>query len=83
MDEKCKILEYVKMVMSKDLSIEQINKLNNTLVSVLDKYNVTLKLTDLALYDDTNEKALQFFTGILKMQSKVATLRSDPTQAVR
>ena len=70
MDEKCKILEYVKMVMSKDLSIEQINKLNNTLVSVLDKYDVTLKSTDLALYDDTNEKALQFFTGILKMQSK-------------
>lgn len=70
MDEKCKILEYVKMVMSEDLSMEQINKLNNALVSILDKYDVTLKSTDLALYDDTNEKALKFFTGILKMQSK-------------
>ena len=27
MDEKYKILEYVKMVMSEDLSMEQINKL--------------------------------------------------------
>lgn len=70
MDEKYKILEYVKMVMSEDLNMEQISKLNNTLISVLDKYDVTLKSTDLIVYDDTNEKVLQFFTGILKMQSK-------------
>ena len=70
MDEKYKILEYVKMIMSEDLNMEQIDKLNNTLISILDKYDVTLKSTDLVIYDDTNEKTLQFFTGILKMQSK-------------
>lgn len=70
MDEKYKILEYVKTVMSQDLDSHQINKLSNTLITILDRYDVTEKTTDLTIYDDTNEKALQFFTGILKMQSK-------------
>lgn len=70
MDEKYKILEYVKTVMSQDLDLHQISKLSNTLITILDRYDVTEKTTDLTIYDDTNEKALQFFTGILKMQSK-------------
>lgn len=70
MDEKYKILEYVKTIMSQDLDSHQINKLSNTLITILDRYDVTEKTTDLTIYDDTNEKALQFFTGILKMQSK-------------
>lgn len=70
MDEKYKILQQIKMIMCEDLNADQIIKLNNTLISVLDNYDVTLKSTDLVVYDDTNEKALQFFTGILKMQSK-------------
>ena len=70
MDEKYKILEYVKTVMSQDLDSHQINKLSNTLITILDKYDVTEKTTNLTIYDDTNEKALQFFIGILKMQSK-------------
>lgn len=70
MDNKCKIIDYVKAVMYESLNEEQMQKLNNVLITVLDKYDVDEKSTDLVVYDDTNEKALKFFTGILKMQAK-------------
>ena len=70
MDEKYKILETIKIFMSEVLDESQMSKLSNTLISVLKDYDVTRKNTELAIYDDSNEKLLKFFTGMLKMQSK-------------
>ena len=70
MDEMYKILETIKIFMSEVLDESQMSKLSNTLISVLKDYDVTRKNTELAIYDDSNEKLLKFFTGMLKMQSK-------------
>ena len=70
MDDKCKIIEYVKTIMYDCLDKEQMKKLDSTLITILDRYDVSEKTTEVALYDDTNEKVLLFFSGILKMQAK-------------
>ena len=53
--------------MTKDLSDEQLRKLKDTLYISLNKYNVEKKSTEIAIYDNSCEQALQDFLNTKNM----------------
>lgn len=69
-DERVDFMNSIKVGMINLLDKEQFDILNSLLLNLLSQYELQKKSTELTTYDYTNEGALTFFEGLLRMKGK-------------
>lgn len=67
---KLELVDSIKILMGSCLNDEQMQHLNMVLMTLLKNYDISQKSTELVVYDNRNEKMVDYFIGSLNLAGK-------------